>query len=104
MTEYNGALYIGKLNFTTPDEINKWDGANLTGVGGGTDGPVGSFVVFNNELYVGGGFFHAGPTQVADLAKWNGTTWTAVGTQLDNFSINALAVYHGALYAGGYNI
>jgi hypothetical protein len=103
MTEYNTELYIGKLNFSIPDEINRWDGTNLLSVGGGTNGPVGAFVIFNSELYVGGGFTVAGGHAVADVAKWNGTNWIALGSQLDNFAINALAIYNGELYAAGYS-
>jgi hypothetical protein len=103
MTEYNNELYIGKLNFSFPDEINRWNGTNLLSVGSGTNGPVGAFVIYNSELYVGGGFTVAGGQPVDDVAKWNGTNWIAIGSQLDNFAINALAIYNSELYAAGYS-
>ena len=102
MAVYGSSLYIGKLNFTTPDEINKWDGTTLSGVGAGTNGPVGALLVDSGVLYVGGGFTTAGAVAASDVAKWNGTGWAAVGSAIDNFCINAMAVYKGELYAAGY--
>src|SRR5882672_10879625 len=60
MTAYSGNLYIGKLNFAAPDEINKWDGTSFSGVGAGTGGPVGACLVSGTDLYVGGAFTAAG--------------------------------------------
>jgi hypothetical protein len=102
MTEYDGELYIGKLNFSLPDEIKKWNGTSFSNVGTGTNGPVGAFAEYNNDLYVGGGFTIAGGQAANDVAKWNGSSWSSVNSPLDNFSINALAVYNNELYAGGY--
>jgi hypothetical protein len=104
MAEYGGELYVGKLNLAGTDEINKWNGSAFSSVGGGTDGPVGAFLISANELIVGGGFTTAGGSAANDVAKWNGTGWTAIGAQMDNFCINALAIYNNELYAAGYNI
>jgi len=51
-------------------------------------------------LYVGGTFETAGPIVAANIARWNGTSWSEVGSGLDG-SVQALAVYDGDLYAGG---
>jgi hypothetical protein len=32
------------------------------------------------SLYVAGGFTEAGGTSVSGIAKWDGTTWSALGT------------------------
>ena len=55
-------------------------------------------------LYVGGGFVatNAAGVVLRNVAKWDGTTWSAVGTEINNGYVNALVI--GAdnnLYAGG---
>jgi hypothetical protein len=44
--------------------------------------------------------------QVNNIAKWDGTKWTAVGEGLGTYgySVSTLIVYDGELYAGGYFI
>ncbi len=39
--------------------------------------------VYNVELYVTGGFDSAGGIAVNNIAKWNGSSWSAVGTGLN---------------------
>jgi hypothetical protein len=56
----------------------------------------------NEQTYLvaGGGFTEAGTTPVNSVARWNGTTWSAMG---DGFNgvVYALYVFDGELYAGG---
>jgi hypothetical protein len=56
-------------------------------------------------LYVGGAFTNAGGNVNADrIAKWNGSSWSAVssaGSQITNGAVFALAVAGGKVYAGG---
>jgi hypothetical protein len=56
-------------------------------------------------LYVGGKFTDAGGIASADrIAKWNGSSWSAVGSpteQITNGEIFAIAVSGGKVYAGG---
>jgi len=56
-------------------------------------------------LYVGGKFTNAGGIADADrIAKWNGSTWSAVSSsaeQIDNGEVFAIAVAGGKVYAGG---
>jgi hypothetical protein len=51
-------------------------------------------------LYVGGGFSQAGAVSAGNIARWNGTSWSALGNGL-NGPVNALAIYRGQLCAGG---
>ncbi len=64
------------------------------------DGPGGN----PPELYVGGSFTTIGGVSANQIARWNGATWSALGTGTGS-TINALAVYNDgngeALYAGG---
>jgi hypothetical protein len=57
------------------------------------------------ELYVGGGFAHAGGSVVNCVAKWNGSAWSSLGAGF-NTEAHALQWFDdgsgAALYAAGY--
>lgn len=72
-----------------------------SGVGGGVNGYVNAFTIYNGDLIVGGNFTSAGGTSANYIASWNGTSWSALGTGMDN-QVKALCVYNGELFAGGY--
>jgi hypothetical protein len=63
---------------------------NWSSLGGGTAW-VNAMTVYNGELIVG---------TVSGITKWNGSTWSDVGTGV-NGEVDALAIYNGELYAGG---
>lgn len=54
-------------------------------------------------LYVGGGFSDAGGVAAADrIARWSGSSWSAIGPiPLDNGTVNAIAYHSGKIYIGG---
>ena len=52
------------------------------------------------DLFVGGDFTSAGGTSANRIAKWNGTSWSALGTGVDN-DLGALAVIGTDPFAGG---
>jgi hypothetical protein len=106
------------------DKIAKWDGANWSALGsngagdGSIQGGVAAIAVSGSDVYVGGSFTdlnHNGTIlTAADLiAKWDGTNWTALGSNgagdgsLKNAlepwysSVAAIAVSNGIVYAGG---
>jgi hypothetical protein len=64
---------------------------------------VNAVAVWNGNVYVAGNFTMAGSATVMNIAKWDGTTWSALGSGLGAASnnVSALCVYNGALYAGG---
>lgn len=66
-----------------------------------SNGSVHALAVIGTDLYVAGGFAKAGGVTVNNIAKWNGTEWSALGTGMDD-SVYALAVSGTDLYAGGY--
>ncbi|MEB3214320.1 MAG: hypothetical protein VKL39_23425, partial [Leptolyngbyaceae bacterium] len=76
---------------------------NTTGIFGGTV----SALAFDNDgnLYAGGSFTVAGGITVNRIAKWDGSSWSALGSGVNigvNNSVNALAFdNNGNLYAGG---
>jgi hypothetical protein len=60
--------------------------------------------VYNGELIAGGEFTTAGGVTANRIARWNGTTWQALGTGMSGGYypyVLALAVYNGELIAGG---
>ena len=59
-----------------------------------------SMAVYKGELYVAGSFDSVDAKPANNIAKWNGTSWSAVGTGA-NAVIYALTVYDGNLYIGG---
>jgi hypothetical protein len=58
--------------------------------------------VSGGDLYAGGQFTMAGGTAANRIAKWNGSSWTALGSGITNGGVNALVVSGGELYAGGW--
>jgi len=56
-------------------------------------------------LYAGGEFSTAGGVAAMRIARWNGSSWSSLGSGISR-AVNALAVYDDgagpALYAGGY--
>jgi len=86
------ALYAGG-GFTSAggvpaNNIARWDGASWSALGSGTNNWVLSLTVWDDDgpgphlpaLYAGGYFTTAGGVPASRIAKWNGSTWSAVGT------------------------
>jgi hypothetical protein len=118
---YNNALYVaGGIDLAGSDishsnpgvvvhNILTTDAAlSFADVGGGTNGFIYAMTVYKNELYVGGRFTTAGGVSAHNIAKWNGTTWSALGegtaknVSYGDSAVFCLATYHDTLYAGGY--
>jgi hypothetical protein len=81
-----------------------WDGNAWTGLGGGLESYVFTVDVFHSELYAGGNFTHAGGTSANYLAKWDGVSWSAVGTYPDTGMSGPVWALHAdgnCLYVGG---
>ena len=70
-------------------------------MGSGVDSEVRALAVSGSDLYVGGGFHLAGGSGASQIAKWNGSAWSALGSGL-NSVVYALAVSGtDLLYVGG---
>ena len=108
---YNGELYAAgyfdSASGITANNIAKWNGADWSPVGLGlvSSDPyltsVSSLCVYNGELYAAGIFDTAGGIAAKNIAKWNGISWSAVGTVSAN-SITSLSVYNGELYVAAF--
>jgi hypothetical protein len=91
--------------------IAKWDGTNWSALGSGVGGryyasfnpSVYALAAAGPELYVGGSFTMAGGSPATNIAKWDGTAWSALGSGTGDYYpwVNALAVSGPCLYAGG---
>lgn len=88
--------------------IARWDGQRFHALGTGVRqstsvaGVVYALATHNDKVYVGGEFTLAGSTAASNIAVWNGTTWSALGSGT-NGPVYALAVdAQGTVYAGGY--
>ncbi len=111
------ALYVGG-RFTTAGSvatscIAKWDGSSWSSVGGGVAAGVSTRVedlaVFDDgtgpKLYVAGSFATAGGNSIEGIARWNGTSFSAVTPGATFGVVSALAGYDDGsgmqLYAAG---
>jgi hypothetical protein len=63
-------------------------------------GSINTMAVYAGHLYVGGGFRLVDGAPGDYIARWNGSTWTALGSGV-NGEIRALAVLGNNLFAGG---
>lgn len=109
------ALYIGG-NFSAAgrmeaSRVAKWDGTSWKPVGSGVEGDipiVAALTVFDDgngkRLVAAGRLTTAGGVAANNIAQWDGSNWSALGSGLDNF-VSAIAVFDdgtgAALYAGG---
>lgn len=77
-----------------------------TSATGGLQKIVRALCVYNNKLIVGGRFDNAGGNFTNNIASWDGTNWSLLGSGLSTnggimFGVYALAIYNSELYAGG---
>lgn len=94
--------------------IAKWDGSAWSALGSGIGhsffaGSGHALEVFDDgggpALYVGGFFEFAGGNPAQNIARWDGTTWSSVGSGPSDNTVDALTAFDDgsgpALYAGG---
>ncbi len=105
---YAGGQFTTTGNGTTNNYIAGWNGNSWTALGSGMGGPVPgmggqvlALAVSGTNLYAGGQFKTAGGSAVKDIARWDGSTWSALGLGVAGASVNALAVSGTNLYVGG---
>src|SRR3989442_15431897 len=78
--------------------------ANWTTLGSGMGGPspsVYALAVSGSDLYVGSGFKTAGGIAATNIAKWNGSSWTNLGSGTNGFENGPVGVVGGAGNGGG---
>ena len=119
---YVGGLFSDAAGIANADSIAMWDGSSWSALGsnGAGDGAIGggvdSLAMAGTDLYVGGQFDNAAGNAFADnIAMWDGTSWSALGSNPthddgaiaapnpveNDYSVYALALIDGDLYVGG---
>jgi RHS repeat-associated protein len=108
------SLYLGGSSLLTiggyARYLVRWDGQQFRALQGGepSGGPVRALAVFDDgsgaQLYAGGSFTTVGTTAVNGIARWNGTTWSALGQGVQweyrvVFGTDTCTVSAGAVYA-----
>lgn len=110
------ALYAAG-GFSSPNAVSsgwiaKWDGNNWSPLDSGMFKPVYALTVFDDgtdggpALYAGGEFTTIGGVPANRIARWNGRSWSPLGSGM-NSTVHALTVFDDgagggpALYAGG---
>jgi hypothetical protein len=109
-------LYVGGY-FTNAggldaNHIAKWDGTNWSALGSGVTGSpltaphVSAITIISNNLYAGGVFQTAGGSPRFNISRWDGNTWSVVGTAgISGNGVNGrmttMATDGTNLYAGG---
>jgi hypothetical protein len=105
-------IYVGG-QFTRAGEVNvegiaKWNRSSWSALGRGVraearDGIVMTLAVSKGEVYAGGKFITAGEMTANNIAKWSGTSWSALGSGIrgDMERVRAIAISGEDVYAGG---
>jgi hypothetical protein len=108
----SGNLYVGGA-FIAPGAVSapniaKWDGSTWSALGSGLsraqyalDAVHALACDTNGNLYAGGDFIAAGGVNANYIAKWDGSTWSALGTGVNNYVWSLAVDTNGNLYAGG---
>ncbi|MDO7875411.1 T9SS type A sorting domain-containing protein [Hymenobacter sp. ASUV-10] len=114
----NGSLYVGgiftRAGTATAENVARWNGTAWTSLNAGTginaiSNVYALAVTPNGDLYAGGSFGRVAGQAIYDVARWNGSTWSALGAgvggglgAVSNLRVTALAATaSGHLYLGG---
>ena len=87
---YVGGGFTKVANNTGSSGIALWNGSSWSNLGPGLNGPVFSIVSNSSGLYAGGKFSYTanGTTNLNNIAKWDGTEWTHLGSDGDRNGVN----------------
>ena len=98
---FNNELYFGGHIFDTTYYLHsffKWSGNTWNEVDSHLTGTVNSFAIYNNELYIGGGFYYNNVYH--SVLKYDGTNFYPVGSKFVGL-VYSLKVIENKLFAVG---
>jgi hypothetical protein len=123
------SIFVGgrfqSINGVEVNNLGRWDGVQWHSVGGGLSVQVPwlpnpnefpfievrALLLDGTNLYAGGSFSKAGSVPAMNVARWDGTQWSALGDGIPGlgsclwgscvFPITSLALVQGKLFAGG---
>jgi trimeric autotransporter adhesin len=110
-----GNVYAGgaftSIGGVAANRVAVWNGSHWAALGSGINGNVYALVVSGVDVFAGGDFIQVCGIAACNMfnrtvnrvAEWNGSSWSALGSGVDNI-VAALAVSGGSVYAGGYFI
>jgi len=124
MTFYNEDLYIAGgfdsvVNLSGSRHIIKWSANKWVGIGGSRTSlkdtenitSITSLVVYQNQLYAAGSIDTFAGIHVSNIASWNGTKWSQVGSPSNEGVVgntygfydvvNSMFIYQDSLYVLG---
>jgi hypothetical protein len=111
---YVGGTFTNAAGIPEADYVARWDGSSWHALGsylgdGAIHGSasVDSLAVWGGDLYVGGTFDDvAGLDKADNIARWNGSSWSALGANGSNGAVNNRVVTIESstsyLYVGGF--
>ncbi|MEO8670208.1 MAG: hypothetical protein ABI411_02765 [Tahibacter sp.] len=109
LTQWNGQIHaFGTFTQSTgviTNGVARWDGSAWRALIDPTDttqvtGEIYAMLSNGSDVYVGGAISQVGNLAVNNIARWNGSAWSAVGAGV-NGPVNSLAIDGGVLYVGG---
>ena len=90
------------------NHIARWDGATWHAMGTGMGDTINNYpwvlalaVLPNGDLIAGGSFDTAGGVPASNIARWNGTAWSAMGEGVDSSVYSLATTPGGNVVAGG---
>lgn len=114
LTVAHGSLYVGGFGMLLAPAgligpgsvpIYRWDGTSYDYVPTIPDSDFGSNILslctFNGDVIAGGSFTSIQGVPANSVARWDGATWSPLGTGVGG-TIHTLAVFDGSLVAAGY--
>ncbi len=97
LVQYNNNIYASGV-----PQITSWSGASWSNFAYvNSPDKIWCVTVYQNDIYVCGNFSFIGTVGASNIAKYNGTSWSAVGAGLSG-TVTGMAVYNNELYAFGY--